>query len=231
MLVSVSAATAVFIVVVAAFAFVLVASAAAVIATTAASLAAEHVQRALNFVVGGGALRHHPTAEVQVFAGERVVEVDDHCTLFHLKHQALKAVAVGVDEWQHGAGVDGVLVEAVVDAEEFLVEFHHVFLHIGTVGFVNGQGEVESLALGQGRNFGLETVEGHAEAGDELEGVLLGSLLHQFVNAFFVVGEEFVCHGDIPVGHIFHCECRMFLFVKMRFLCPSVESVLVCWGG
>ena len=143
------------------------------------------------------------------FAGEGMVEVDDHRVGLHFKHEAVKAHAVGIDEGKHGAGIDGLGVELAVDGKRLLGEFQHVFLHVRTVGFVHGEGEVEFLSFGERAYFFFKSVERCAHAGDKLEGMFGRSLFHEFVNALRVVSVEFVCHGDILVGSLFH----LFLYI------------------
>ena len=178
---------------------VVVAVVAATLAATAATLAAHHVEHALNLFSGGLACRHHFAAKVQGLAGKGMVEVYRNGVFLHLGHQTLETVAVGIDQGQHGAGIYALFVETAVDAEHAFVEFHHVLLHVRTVSLLNRKREVKLVAGGEAAYFLLKGIERKAHAGDELEGVVFRGFLYKFVNAFGVVGKEFVCHGDILV--------------------------------
>lgn len=178
---------------------VVVAVVAATVAAAAATLAAHHVEHALNLFSGGLACRHHFAAKVQGLAGKRMVEVHRNGAFLHFCHEALETVAVGIDEGQHGAGIDALFVETPVDAEHAFVEFHHVLLHVRAVSLLDREREVKLVAGGEAAHFLLKGIERETHAGDELEGVVFRGFLYKFVNAFGVVGKEFVCHGDILV--------------------------------
>ena len=197
-----AAAVAVAFVLVVAMAFavmVVVTFVAATVAAAAATLAAHHVEHALNLVSGGLACRHHFAAEVQGLAGKGMVEVDSYGVFLYFGHEALETVAVGIDEGQHGTGIYALFIETAVDAEHAFVEFHHVLLHVWAVSLLNGKREVELIAGGEAAHFFLKGIEREAHAGDELEGMVFRRFLYEFVNAFGVVGKKFVCHGDILV--------------------------------
>ena len=178
---------------------VVVAVVAATVAAAAATLAAHHVEHALNLFSGGLACRHHFAAKVQGLAGKGMVEVYRNGVFLHLGHQTLETVAVGIDEGQHGTGIYALFVETSVDAEHAFVEFHHVLLHVRAVSLLDREREVKLVAGGEAAHFFLKGIERKAHAGDELEGVVFRGFLYKFVNAFGVVGKEFVCHGDILV--------------------------------
>lgn len=197
-----AAAVAVAFVLVVAMAFavmVVVTFVAATVTAAAATLAAHHVEHALNFFCGGLACRHHFTAKVQGLAGKGMVEVYRHGVFLHLSHEALETVAVGIDEGQHGTGIYALFIETTVDAEHAFVEFHHVLLHVRAVSLLYGKREVELIAGCEAAHFFLKGIEREAHAGDELEGMVFRGFLYEFVNAFGVVGKKFVCHGDILV--------------------------------
>ena len=178
---------------------VVVAVVAAALATAAATLAAHHVEHALNLFSGGLACRDYFAAKVQGLAGKGMVEVHRNGVFLHLGHQALETVAVGIDEGQHGTGIDALFVETSVDAEHAFIEFHHVLLHVRAVSLLDREREVELVAGGEAAHFLLKGIERETHAGDELEGVVFRGFLYKFVNAFGVVGKKFVCHGDILV--------------------------------
>lgn len=165
----------------------------------AAAVAAFVVDERLNFLVSGIAHGYNLALEVEILAGERVVEVDDDGVVFELEHKALKAHAVGINQGQYGAGVNHVLVEAAVDGKCLLGQFDDVVLLVRAISLDNFQHKVESFAFGQGQYFAFKRVECNAKARDKLEGVFDGSLLNQFVNAFVVVGVQFVCYCYILV--------------------------------
>lgn len=178
---------------------VVVAVVAATLAAAAATLAAHHVEHALNLFSGGLACRHHFAAKVQGLAGKGMVEVYRNGVFLHLGHQTLETVAVGIDEGQHGTGINALFIETAVNAEHAFIEFHHVLLHVRAVSLLNREREVELIAGGEAAHFLLKGIERETHAGDELEGVVFRGFLYKFVNAFGVVGKEFVCHGDILV--------------------------------
>ena len=172
---------------------------AATVAAAAATLAAHHVEHALNLFSGGLACRHHFAAKVQGLAGKGMVEVYRNGVFLHLGHQTLETVAVGIDQRQHGTGIDALFIETAVNAEHAFIEFHHVLLHVRAVSLLDREREVELVAGGKAAHFLLKGIERETHAGDELEGVVFRGFLYKFVNAFGVVGKEFVCHGDILV--------------------------------
>lgn len=197
-----AAAVAVAFVLVVAMAFavmVVVTFVAATVAAAAATFAAHHVEHALNLFCGGLACRHHFAAEVQGLAGKGMVEVYRHCVILYFGHEALKTVAVGIDEGQHGTGIYALFIETSVNAEHAFIEFHHVLLHVRAVSLLYGKREVELIAGGEAAHFFLKGIEREAHACDELEGMIFRGFLYEFVNAFSVVGKKFVCHGDILV--------------------------------
>ena len=178
--------------------------AATVLAATAAALAAHHVNQSLDFIVSSVAHHHHFALEVQILASQRMVQVNDHRVVLHLKHQALKAVAIAVNERKHGTGVNHFLVEVTVDAENLFVEFKHMFLLVRAVSIVNLQHEVESLASLQFVYFCFKSIKRHTHTGDKLERVFSRSFFYEFVNTFFVIGVQFVSHRNILVWSLFH---------------------------
>lgn len=178
---------------------VVVAVVAAALAAATATLAAHHVEHALYLFSGGLACRDYFAAKVQGLAGKGMVEVNRNGVFLHLGHEALKTVAVGIDQGQHGAGIYALFVETAVNAEHAFIEFHHVLLHVRAVSLLNRKREVKLIAGGEAAHFFLKGIERKAHAGDELEGVVFRGFLYKFVNAFGVVGKEFVCHGDILV--------------------------------
>ena len=197
-----AAAVAVALMLVVAMAFavmVVVAVVAATVAAAAATLAAHHVEHALNLFSGGLACRHHFAAKVQGLTGKRMVEVYRNGVFLHLGHQTLETVAVGIDEGQHGAGIYALFIETAVNAEHAFIEFHHVLLHVRAVSLLDREREVKLIAGGEAAHFFLKGIEREAHAGDELEGMIFRGFLYEFVNAFGVVGKKFVCHGDILV--------------------------------
>lgn len=178
---------------------VVVAVVAATVAAAAATLAAHHVEHALNLFSGGLACRDYFAAKVQGLAGKGMVEVNRNGVFLHLGHQTLETVAVGIDQGQHGTGIYALFIETAVDAEHAFVEFHYVLLHVRAVSLLDREREVKLVAGGEAAHFFLKGIERETHAGDELEGVVFRGFLYKFVNAFGVVGKKFVCHGDILV--------------------------------
>lgn len=178
---------------------VVVAVVAATVAAAAATLAAHHVEHALYLFCRSLACRDYFAAKVKGLAGKGMVEVNRNGVFLHFCHEALETVAVGIDEGQHGTGINALFIETAVDAEHAFVEFHHVLLHVRAVSLLDREREVKLVAGGEAAHFFLKGIERKAHAGDELEGVVFRGFLYEFVNAFGVVGKEFVCHGDILV--------------------------------
>ena len=178
---------------------VVVAVVAAALAAAAATLAAHHVEHALYLFCRSLACRDYFAAKVQGLAGKGMVEVYRDGVFLHLGHEALETVAVGIDEGQHGTGIYALFIETAVNAEHAFIEFHYVLLHVRAVSLLDREREVELIAGGEAAYFLLKGIERKAHAGDELEGVVFRGFLYKFVNAFGVVGKEFVCHGDILV--------------------------------
>ena len=116
---------------------VVVAVVAATVAAAAATRAAHHVEHSLLRVFRSLAWRDYFAAKVQGIAGKRVVAVHRNGVLLRFWHQALAAVAVGIDEGQHDAGLYDLFVETSVDAVHAFVEFHHVLLHVRAVSLLN----------------------------------------------------------------------------------------------
>ena len=173
-------------------------------ASAASAFTAQHLDELLEFFIRGIAHGGHLTLEVERLASQGMVEVDHHSSVLHFEHQTVETVAVGVHQGENGTRVNGLLVEFAVDVEGLLREFEHVLLLIWSVGFLYAQREVEFIAFVEGGNVLLESIEGYAHAGDEVEGMFGSGLFHEFVDAFGVVGVEFVCHVDILVGSLFH---------------------------
>lgn len=206
-----AAALAVFVVVVmtaaatlAMFVVVVAATFAAVFAATAAAFTAHHVDETLYFFVCSVALRYYLAFEVQVLAGQWMIEVNDYGAFFHFKHKALEMVAVGVHQRQHSTGINHVFVETAVHAERFLGQFEHMLFFVGAVSLVLFENKVECVALFQTFKLCLEGFERHAHACYKLKGMFYRSFLNQFVNALLVVGKEFVCYCNILVWSLFH---------------------------
>lgn len=176
--------------------------------TAAATFAAHHLYETLELFIGSIAKGHHVAFEMKVFASEGMVEVDFYGIILYIEHKALEAVSVSVHEGKYCARVDHVFVKLSVDREGVLGEFEYAFFFVGAIGFLLLEHEVESITFVECKHFLLEGVEGYAHARYELEGMFCGSFFYELVNAFFVVGVEFVCHGDILVGSLFH-----YLFV------------------
>ena len=179
-------------------------SSVAVLMTASAAFAAHHVDKALDFGISCRPGFYHVAAEMQGPSRQEVVQVDHYGLFLHLDDDAVKAIAVLIGQGDDVSGVDIVLVKASVNTEDLLVEFQDVALFVRAVGFVHAQREVKSVSLFKGHDMAFESIEHAAEARDELQRVLGGSFFDEFMYAFGIVGVEFVCHGDILVGSLFH---------------------------
>ena len=183
---------------------------ATIVATATAAFAAKHIDISLNLSVCGRARLEHFAAEMEVAAGQEMVEVNDHGLFVHLHNDTVEAIAVGVGQRDDIARIDVFLVETAVDGEHLLVEFDDVLLHIGAVRRVHAEIEIKFVAFGEGHNVAFEGFEHGAKAADKLERMLGGRLLNEFMNALGIVGIEFVGKGDVLV--LFHFIYRYYCF-------------------
>ena len=170
-----------------------------VTATAAAAFARHHVDHALDFLGRGLTCRHHLAHIVEIASGQRVIQVEFHLVVSHIEHQSLKAHALFVDQGQDGAGIDLCFVETSVDVEHLFGHLDHVFLLVGAERLFHAEREIEAVARIEFCHLGLESRQCSRKAGDELEGVLLGSFFKDFVDALLVVRIELISHGDIAI--------------------------------
>ena len=144
----------------------------------------------------------HSALIVQLLAGVKVIEVDDHGVLLHIRDKAIEPHSLFVHQRDDIAGIDDVGSKLAVHYEILLSEFDDAVRVIRSVGLIHREGEVKLVALLQIAHARLETIESHAHIRDELEGVLLRGLFYQFMNASLIVGIEVVRYGDVAVCHV-----------------------------
>ena len=175
-----------------AVAFAAAVTSAAATATTATAASGESIEGLLEFCVGGFASSDDLTFVVEGFAGVEFVEIEHYGILLYIVDEAIEAHAFFVDEGDDVAGVDGIVGKFTVNAEHLLADLNDALWVIRTIGFIYREREVEGVALVEISHVGFKGFEGHAEVRDKLEGVLLGSLFDEFVDAGFIVGIKVV---------------------------------------
>ena len=170
--------------------------------TTTASATGEGVEGLLEFVVGSFVGVGDAALEVEFLTSVDLVEVEDDGAVLDFYDEAVETHAFLVHERDDVAGIDGVVGKLAVDGEHLFADFDDALGVVGAIAFLDAEGEVEFVTGVEVGYVLLEGFEGHAEVGDELEGILGGCLLEEFVDAGFVVGVEIVCYGDVTMGHI-----------------------------
>ena len=116
--------------------------------------------------------------EVQVFASQRVVEVDSHMVVGNLEHLAIEALALFVLQGQHSTREHILMVEVAVDGKDLALQVYHALSVVVAISLTLGEGKVELSTLLQSFYLFLEILEGEAKSGDEQERLLFGSLFH-----------------------------------------------------
>ena len=116
--------------------------------------------------------------EVQVFASQRVVEVDFHVVVGNLEHLAIEALALFVLQGQHGTREHILMVEVAIDGKDLALQVYHALSVVVAISLTLGEGKVELSTLLQSFYLFLEILEGEAKSGDEQERLLFGSLFH-----------------------------------------------------
>ena len=159
----------------------------------------------VQLLVGGVAYQFHYTYVVQVFAGQRVVEVHEHLVVRDLQYRAVDAVAFGS---HHGHGVAleyGLVVELAVDHENLFVELDHMLFVTFAESLVAGEHEVELVALFQAVEpfeHGREDILVHTV--NELVGHFVGGTHHQSLFRFACACIEVVGENHKFTGFNFH---------------------------
>ena len=187
-----------------------------VTATAATAFARHHVDHALDFLGRGFTCRHHLAHIVEIASGQRVIQVEFHLVFSHVEYQSLKTHALFVDQGQDGAGIDLCFVETSVDVKHLFGHLDHVFLLVGAERLFHAEREIEAVARIEFCHLGLESRQCSRKAGDELEGVLLGSFFKDFVDALLVVRIELISHGDIAI--FVFCHVRDYLAFDYEFV-------------
>jgi len=212
---------------------VVVATSVATASTTVASaatatLAGDDVDECLNLLLGGIVHREYLAVKYEAHACVGVVEVDGHGLLLHLYHEAVHALAVGIDEGNHVAGVYLLVVKLTVDAEDVLVNVEDEVVAAVAIGLVLGEGELKGVALFQVLELLFESLEGEAEAGGELEGVFLSSLLYKLFHAF-ILGIHVIRYGNRLAGIDFcHGFLLYYILVTAKILQAERKNKFTC---
>lgn len=163
--------------------------------------------------------------EDEILSGKGMVEVYGHVVGVDGLYDAVKSCSVLIDEGYFSSGEDVVGVEVAVHAEGIARELDDVFFHVGAVGLVGGNGELELVVGFEVDYFLFEGFEDHAEAADELEGLVGGCA---FDEVFLAV----VFNGVEGVGYFYvfvHVEVFIFLFCKE--MCVLMIVLVRASGG
>ena len=153
---------------------------ATVAATSAATLSGDDVDECLNLLLGSIVHAQHLTFEGKSHASIGVVEVDGHSALLHLYYEAVHTLTLSIHERNHVACVNLLVVKLAVHAEDVLVHIDYILLVAVAIGLVLGEGKVKGVALLQVIKLLFEGLEGKAQSGGKLEGMLGGSLFYKF---------------------------------------------------
>jgi hypothetical protein len=153
-----------------------------------------------------------------------MVEVDGHGALLNLYHEAVHALALGIDKGNHVAGIDLLVVELAIDAEDVLINIDNILFVAVAIGLVLGEGKVEGVALLEVVELLLESLKSEAQTGGKLEGVLGGSLLYKFFHAI-EYGVHIVCHDNGLTGIDF-CHILFVFIYFIQFLIAKVSFFL-----
>ena len=156
----------------------------AVAAAAATTLSGDDVDECLDLLLGSIVHAQYLTLKYEVHACVGVVEVDSHCLILYLYYEAIHALAFCIDEGDDVTCVDLLIVKLAVYAEDVLVYIKYEVVAAVTVALLLGKGEVEGVALLQVIELSFESLESEAQACSKLEGLLGGSLLYEFFNAF-----------------------------------------------
>ena len=178
--------------------------AATIVATASTTFTTQHIDETLDFLIGSIAQGYDCSLEMQGFASQGVVEVNDYGLVFYFKYQSLETVAVCIDQRKNCALIDHVTVEMPIDAEFFFLQLEHVFFFIGSVGFFFCQYEVEGLAYAVTQDLLFKAFKGYAHTGNELIGMFYRGFLYHLVNALFVIDIQLVGYSYVLVGNLFH---------------------------
>ena len=165
--------------------------------------------------------------EVQILAGQRVVEVYCHLVVADFQHLAEETLSVLVLQRNDGILVYIVGVELAVDAEHLLVGVQHAFCLMLSVCLLLSEREVEVVLLlvVESHDGVLEVVESQSESAQELEWLFCCCLFYHCLCAVLIC-IKLVSYGEIHVFLIFHCRIyncffclyEMF-FYEVSFAC------------
>lgn len=193
-LVAVSAASALFrvlLVVVSASAFAFASTFVLASAAMSAASATVHVvEQSLYLVVCSFTVLNNVALEVEFVASERVVEVNLNLVSTDFKNLCYKEVAVLVLE-RNLCSLEYVLaVEVSVNGEHLLVEFDNTLRVIFAERLVLVEFEVKLLAATQILKYVLESIQGCTESSNEHERLFLSCFLYEVAFAVLVNGES-----------------------------------------
>jgi hypothetical protein len=183
-------------------------------ATAATAFARHHLDEAGNFGISGFAGRNYAALEMEFFACQGMVKVDDYYFFLHFQNKTLEAIAVGIYEGDYGAFENNVLLETTVEHEGRFGKFDNVFLFVGTISFVHAEREIKLITCVEVLEFCFKRFERHTEFGDKLERMLHGSLFYEFVNTFCIICVKAVSHCNVLVHSV-------------KLLCVGVSKYLM----
>ena len=84
--------------------------AATIVATASTTFTTQHIDETLDFLIGSIAQGYDCSLEMQGFASQGVVEVNDYGLVFYFKYQSLETVAVCIDQRKNCSRIDHVTV-------------------------------------------------------------------------------------------------------------------------
>ncbi len=192
-----------------------VATTATAIATAAASaLTGDDVDERLDFFLGSIVHRDYLALEYEVHASVGVVKVDGNGLFLNVNYEPIHALPVGIHEGNNVAGIDLLVVELAIYAEDVLVYVEYKVVAAVAIGLVLGEGEVEGVSFFQRLELLFESLKGETQASGKLEGMLFGGLLYKLFNSF-ILGIHVVRYND-RLARIDFCHSLLCLLYIIR---------------
>lgn len=173
---TVTAATAVFVLMVVVASFMI---ASFMMMTTTATAACEVLDQVLNLFLRGFAVLHNLSGEIQSLACQRVVGINCHTVFLNLHDLCHEMLVFIVHQGNDCSLEDVFVIEMSVDHEDTSVDLVHALWLIGAKSLLGLQDKVEGVTLGLSHQLLFESIECDAETCDKLEGLLLTGLLLQ----------------------------------------------------
>jgi len=178
---------------------------------TAATTATSHVSyKMFNLFCCGFTILDDCTFEGQVFACQRMVQVNLHLFFTHLDNTAVETVSFLVLKRNDSILVDMLVVEMTVDAEHLALQIEYQVVPVVAISLIVGNGEVKTVTFLQTSNLLFEGVEGYSETCNKLERALLGGLFRHLL-AILSVNKQLVGHFHVLILFL-HIFLTVFFF-------------------